>query len=131
MANIYFEKIYETNNNETRSFAFNVNADIYESGLAEVCTYIKDKHSHFKDVIDIFATALTAVKSCMPTCASIENKDEKSYLLEINPDESTVSVKIFNSDFDIERLVQNYTYAVGYLQSCLINAGTVWEGGAK
>lgn len=129
MINIYFEHSNANKNtDEAKEFAFNVNADIYESGLAEVCTYIKDKHSHFKDVVDVFSTAIKAVKSFLPVCFDIDNENEQSYSLEIEPDEGTVSVKIFNSEFDVEELMQNYTYAVGYLQCSLLNCDNAKKG---
>lgn len=125
MTNMYIEYTAEENNtNDVKEFNYFINTDIEDNGIVKIETFIKYKHFHFKELVKNFNIVLNAVKSFNPESPIEEIAiDEESYTITTTPEDSTISVTILDSNFDLDSLVQGYTYAVGYLQSCMLNCG--------
>lgn len=130
MLNIYIEKVSENKvEAKTKGFDYFINTDIDDESAVSISTFVKDKHFHFKELVDNFNIALNAVKSYNANHSVNNVTADEAYTVSIDRAENTISVTIFDPNFDVDSLIQSYTYAVGYLQSYLINCGTVQNGG--
>ena len=122
MMNMYFEKVSENKaETEEKLFAYFINTDIEDNGVVNISTFVQDKHFLFQELVDNFRIMLNAVKSySIYNSIGVLTSDKDSSLL-IDWAEHTISVEILNPDFDVEDIVSQFTYAVGYLQCGMIN----------
>ncbi len=124
--NIYMEKV----SGNFKSFDYNLNADISDNGVAEISAFINNSHINFNDMINDFKTMLGSLKSHYefnPYNFKSEavNPENKEYEINIDPNECAVSIQIFSTDFKRDNLIQNFAYAVGYIQSFLLHSEVI------
>lgn len=130
MFNMYFEKVSENKSEmETKGFDYFINTDIDDNSVVSISTFIKDKHFHFSELVDNFNIALNAIKSYNTNHSANNVTADEAYTVSINREENTIFITIFDLDFDVDILIQSYTYALGYLQSCMINCYAGNKGG--
>lgn len=128
MTNFYIES---TNNSEANStikeFDYFINADINNSDVAVINVFIKNKHVHYKELADNFRIMLNSVRSYYDNNRIFTEDFEESYVIEVEPEDCSITLTIYDADFDIDGAIQNFIYTVGYLQCSMIRGLTEQE----
>lgn len=125
MTNLYLEH----SKKEKDSFDYFISTDIDDNGIVSIETYIKDKHIHFSELVENFNITLNAIKSYTTNHSTNNATYDEAYEISVNHEENTITVTIFDPDFDVDSLIKSYTYSVGYLQCHLINSYATNNGG--
>lgn len=120
--NFYFEEV----SGKFEDFDYNINTDISENGVADISAFINHSRINFNDMVNDFRAMLSCIKSYYEVNSrnlelDVINPDNKEFEIDVEPSKCGVSIKIFAPDFNQEKLVQQFAYSVGYVQSFLLH----------
>lgn len=137
MLNFYLESVSnKEKTNDVKGYSYFIDTDINDRGTATIHISIRDKHFHYAELVNNLSIVLNAVKMSYSNLADDDIYDEvyddeysESYIIENDPDESCIRITIFKPDFDVDCLLQNATYSLGYLQGCMLACSATQKGG--
>lgn len=115
--------------NEEMSYKIELEVNNHNNG------YIKAEIFHcdfdFNSIMDSFILAVNAIKDWHLNNSNdfLPLDDEKSFLVNVSPKTSSITVNILDSDFDFNSLLNQIAFAVGYLQGYLYSVESSNEGG--